>query len=253
MLKTHHMIGIAALSFVGFIYSYISDVSMAWLWGTAFVYFLVSCLGVTVTFHRYITHKSFEFKSKLVKNVAILLGCLSGTGDPISWASMHKKHHKHSDTEDDPHGPHLGWRHFVPNYDEHISYTNVKSLIADPYLKFLHYNTLNVILAYYAVLFILGGLPALVFLGFLPQTLTLVVSTLCNYFPHFVGYRNFETNDDSRNTWWLALITWGDSWHNNHHAKPYRYSFSEKWYEFDISGWVIYFLKDRDAQSSSKV
>ena len=80
-------------------------------------------------------------------------------------------------------------------------------------------------------------------LGIIPQTLTSIVSALCNWFAHTSGYRTYDTDDDSRNNAWLALITWGDSWHNNHHKKPWLYSFKHKWWELDISSLVIKMVK----------
>jgi len=115
----------------------------------------------------------------------------------------------------------------------------VRSLMADPYTAFMHNNALYLIAAFYVALWCVGGDQATAFMGLIPQALTSIFSVLCNYFPHKTGYRNYDTADHSYNTWWLALPTWGDAWHNNHHAKPGRASFMHKWWEIDISGLVI--------------
>lgn len=219
------------------------DSGWGW-WVTALVfYFAFSCLGVTVTFHRFVTHKSFDFRWKFLERLFILLGTLAGTGSAIGWAAVHIEHHAHSDTDEDPHGPHHGWRQFIPNYDSNVSYMKVRRLLADPYMLWLHNHTTHIIVVYYVVLFLIGGLQLVAFAGLIPQALTSIISGVCNYFTHLTGYRNFDIEDESYNTWWLALPTWGESWHNNHHAKPHLSSFQHNWWEIDISGLVIRLIK----------
>jgi len=183
-----------------------------------------------------------------MERLFILFGSLAGTGSAIGWVAVHKAHHKHSDTDKDPHGPMTGWRNFFNDYDEHVNYWSVKNLLKDPYLKKLHKYGLWILLAFYALLFMIGGVKAIVFLGLVPQMLTIVISAMSNYFTHSYGYRTYETGDDSRNTWWMSIPTWGESWHNNHHAKPHLYSFRHKWWEFDISGSIISLIREKDVR-----
>lgn len=223
------------------------DAGAGWWIAAGVMYFVFGCLGVTVTFHRYLSHSSFKFRWEWTERLFILFGTLAGTGSPIGWVAVHKSHHAHSDAEGDPHGPHLGWRHFIPDYDNHVNYRTVRHLLQDKYIRFLHAHSLHVLIAYYLVLFVLGGGQAVVFLGLIPQALTSIFSVLCNFFPHFTGYRNYDTTDESHNTWWLAIPTWGDAWHNNHHAKPGQASFQHKWWEFDISGVVISLISEKSS------
>ena len=241
MFRSIHMLLITAAGLLASVLFW--DAGLGWWSVAVVVYFGFSCLGVTVTFHRFVTHKSFNFRWEFLEKFFILLGTLAGTGSAVGWAAVHIEHHAHSDTEEDPHGPHQGWRHFVPDYDNHVNYMKVRRLLADPYIRWLHNYNMYVIVVYWAVLFMLGGVQLLAFAGLIPQAFTSVFSVLCNYFPHKTGYRNFEIEDKSYNTWWLALPTWGDSWHNNHHAKPYLSSFQHNWWEIDISGMVIRLIK----------
>ena len=237
MFKSAHML---ALTLAGILAGAAYwDAGVGWWSLSGLVYFAFSCLGVTVTFHRFLAHRSFRWRSKWLFRVFALLGTLAGTGSAIAWVAVHKEHHAHSDGEGDPHGPHLGWRHFVPDYDGHVNYMKVRSLMADPYLSFLRRHSAHIIALYLVALFVLGGDQLLAFAGLIPMALTSIFSVLCNFFPHMTGYRNFDTGDHSYNTWWLALPTWGDAWHNNHHARPWLPSFQHRWWEIDISGLVI--------------
>lgn len=214
------------------------------LWISAFiVYFLFSCLGITITFHRYLTHNSFKFRWKWFHIMCVAFGSLAGTGSAIGWVAVHRTHHLHSDQPNDPHGPHKGWRNFFNDYDAGVKYYLVRDLLKDNFLRKLHNYGFYIVLVYYLILLSVGGLVALAFFGLIPQMLTIIISASCNYFAHLTGYQTYDTNDNSRNTWWLALPTWGDSWHNNHHATPGKYSFTHKWWEIDISGLIIKMIK----------
>jgi len=243
MFRSVYMVIITLAGVLAGVYYW--DAEVLW-WSLAIAtYFVMSCLGITITFHRFLAHRSFEWKSSWLFRVFVLFGTLAGTGSPIGWVAVHKTHHTHSDTDADPHGPHLGWRNFVPDYDGHVNYMTVRSLLGSPYLYFLHNYASYVIIAYWLVLWGIGGMQLVAFMGLIPQALTIIMSVVSNYFSHKIGYRNYKTDDHSFNNWWLALPTWGESWHNNHHAKPARASFSEKWWEIDISGLLIHLLAKR--------
>lgn len=244
MIRSNHLALIVITGLILASYYAVVGVPVVWLLGTSIVYFAMSCLGITITFHRYLTHNSFKFKWNWMEKLFILFGSLAGTGSAIGWVAVHRAHHLHSDRKGDPHGPSTGWKNFFNDYDQAVDYNLVKLLIKDPFLKFLHRRGLWMMIAFYLVLFIIGGSLALVFMGVLPQALTIIVSTVSNYFTHMYGYRTYNTEDDSKNNWWLSAITWGESWHNNHHAYPGRYSFKHKWWEFDISGSIISLIKE---------
>lgn len=246
MFKSTHMLGIFMLGLVSAISMIFIGASSAW-WISAFVmFFAMSCLGITVTFHRFLSHSSFQFRYKWMEKLFIILGTLGATGSPLAWVAIHKKHHRYSDTDDDPHGPHLGWKQFVTNYDNKINYRYVKRYLKDPFHRFLHSYGVAIIGLYYLLLLVTMGVYGVVFLGLIPQATNIFMGSASSYAMHYFGYRNFETGDDSRNVWWLAFITWGESWHNNHHAKPNSYTFNYKWWEFDISAAVIRLIAKPD-------
>lgn len=207
-----------------------------------FVYFLTGCLGITITFHRYLSHKSFKM-SKPMEYLLSIFGALGGTGSPLGWVAVHKNHHKYSDREGDPHSPRqYGWRILFSTYKFEFDKWQVRHLICDPFHLALHnYYHLWIILWAGTLWFISAKL--LIFGFIIPVTIQLWASNLSNWGNHLFGYRNFATPEYSTNTWWLAAITWGEGWHNNHHRYPNRWNFRHKWWEIDISSWVIRLLK----------
>lgn len=239
MIKSNHIIVINIIGLISVLYFLYKGIDPILWFYVFFTYFLFSCLGITITFHRFLTHKSFKFKYVFLEKLFILLGSLAGTGSALGWVAIHRHHHKHSDSKNDVHGPVRGWKNYVADYDDKVNYILVKDLISNKYILTLHNYGLLVLLIYYVFLLLLGGFNAVALFGFIPQTLTNIISALCNWFSHKTGYVTYNTGDNSKNTWWLSIITWGDSWHNNHHAKPWLYSFSHKWWEIDISGIII--------------
>lgn len=216
-----------------------------WSWWllTAFVYFLTGCLGVSVTFHRFLTHRSFSMP-KWMEYLFSFFGAMGGTGSSIGWVSIHKQHHAHSDTHGDPHSPrHLGWRVLMATYNHHFSIWHVRRMVTDRFHVILH--------NYYFLIWVGWGAFLLaidwrVFLfGFLaPVSIQIWISNLSNLANHTrCGYRNFETGEDSVNCVPVALLTFGEGWHNNHHQYPGRWNFRVKWWEIDPSAWVIGFIR----------
>jgi len=208
------------------------------------MYFLTGCLGITITFHRQLTHGSFKFRYKWMEYLFTFFGAIGGTGSSIGWVAVHNEHHKHSDKDGDPHGPHLGlWNVLIPKYDFEMNKWAVRRLITDKFHLVLHNYYYLILLVWLTGLYTIGGINVLVFAGIIPMGIQIWTSVLSNYGNHMWGYRNYETKEDSRNTWWLAAITWGEGWHNNHHAKPGRWNFQHRWWELDPSAWVIKLVK----------
>tara|TARA_R110000851_G_scaffold99236_1_gene214205 strand:- start:2194 stop:2934 length:741 start_codon:yes stop_codon:yes gene_type:complete len=245
MIKSHHIVFITIAGILSVLYCAI--IGVGWqLWLAAlFTYFCMGCLGITVTFHRKLTHNSYQFKWKWMERLFAVFGSIAGTGSAAGWVALHRMHHLHSDTPQDVHGPVKGWGNFYSEYDQDIKYVTVRDILSDPFYNWMHREGLWVILAYYVILFGLGGPVALAIFGFIPQMMVGVISSLNNYFSHLAGYKTYETGDNSYNNWWLAIPTWGESWHNNHHAKPWLYSFKHKWWEFDISAIVIELVRKK--------
>jgi len=240
MFSSIHMLSIFIVGAISAVYFW--NAGPLWWLSALAMYFVLSCLGVTITFHRYLAHGSFKFRWRFMERAFIILGHLAGTGSPLAWVAVHKAHHAHSDTDGDPHGPYRGWFNWVPHYDGHVNLRLAKRLLKDPLHRRLHKYGTSVILVQYAALFFLGGVKAVVFLGVLPQAATGAMSMVSNWLTHWTGSRRYETKDDSANVWWLAIPTWGESWHNNHHAKPWRASFGERWWELDVSGMIIHLI-----------
>lgn len=222
-------------------------------WGTALLpilgYFLYIGLGVSVTFHRQLTHRAYK-THPIISKLGTLLGCLANTGSSIVWVAIHMTHHRHSDTEMDPHSPrHKGLKTFLLEYDMDMKKVRwkMKHLIGDPFHMFLHNYYFLVLAMYSLLLYAIGGAYLMIFLHWFPMIISGAMSNIVNYIGHkpnwWGGYRRYETRDDSVNNWLWAIPSWGETLHNNHHKKPYSYSHSEKWYELDIGGWIVKLIR----------
>jgi fatty-acid desaturase len=211
-------------------------------------YFLYVCLGVSVTFHRNLCHKSYKTHPWITKFFSFL-GCMANTGSSIVWVSIHTKHHLKSDKPGDPHSPRIsGWKIFLLDYpvDDDIKW-RMRDLIVDRYHQFLHRYYFAILAAYSLFLFLIGGWYLVIFFHWVPIVLAAVMSNLLNYAGHksnwWGGYRRYNLSDDSSNNWIWALPSFGEGWHNNHHRHPKNFSCGEKWWEFDISAWVIRLIR----------
>jgi len=214
-----------------------------------FLYWLTGCLGVTLGYHRFFTHRSFK-SPKIVAYPLALAGALAGQGGPISWIANHRKHHQFSDKTGDPHSPrdgffwsHMGWLFKRSEMDEPSIYRKyVPDLAQDPFIRFLdRYDGLFVILLA-AALYFWGGLSFLVW-GISVRMVFLYHSTwFVNSATHKWGYQTFKVNDNSRNLWWVSLLAFGEGWHNNHHAFQSSARHGLRWWEFDLTYLTIRFL-----------
>lgn len=213
-------------------------------------YFLYGCLGVVITFHRYLTHQSYDTHPLIVKFFSIL-GCFSGTGSPLAWVAIHINHHLKSDKPEDPHSPlYKGIKIFSLNYVNEVSSDTkwrMRHLVTDKFQQFLHRYYFLINISYSLLLFMIGGFYLMVFLHWTPAMITAIMSNVVNYVghkPNWLGsYRSYNLNDQSANNWLWAIPSWGEAWHNNHHRFPKDYTFRKKWFEFDISGLIIKLLK----------
>jgi fatty-acid desaturase len=212
---------------------------------TAFLYWMTIGLGISLGYHRLHTHRSYQIPLGLEYFFAIC-GTLTLEGGPIFWVATHRIHHQKSDQAGDPHSPrdgawwaHVGWILFG---ETNHNNTKMMSKYAPDLAKHRFYVMLNnyhwiptIILA--AALFAIGGLPLVLWAVCVRIVVGLHATWLVNSATHLWGTRRFETKDDSRNSWWVALLTFGEGWHNNHHAHPTSARHGLAWYEFDIS-WI---------------
>jgi stearoyl-CoA desaturase (delta-9 desaturase) len=210
-----------------------------------FMYWLATGLGISMGYHRLHTHRSYQVPLWLEYFFAIC-GALTLEGGPIFWVAVHRLHHQYSDQPGDPHSPrdgawwsHMGWILFG---ETNHNNTKMMSKYAPDLAKHKFYVWLNnyhwapsVVLA--AVMFALGGWPLMLWAMFFRIVFGLHATWLVNSATHMWGARRFATRDDSRNTWWVALFTFGEGWHNNHHAHPTSARHGLAWYEFDVS-WI---------------
>lgn len=215
-------------------------------------YFLYGCLGIVITFHRYLSHKSFAMNSLFTKLFSIL-GCFSGTGSPLAWVAIHINHHLRSDKPNDPHSPlYKGVKIFTLDYVNEVSNDTkwrMRSLVTDKFQQFLHRYYFGINIAYSALLFSIGGLYLMIFFHWAPAAVTAIMSNVVNYVGHkpnwFGSFRTYNLNDCSANNWLWAIPSWGEAWHNNHHRYPKRSYFGDKWYEIDISGLIIKLIQTK--------
>ncbi len=210
-------------------------------------YFVYGCLGIVITYHRYLTHHGYETSPWLVKLFS-LFGVFASTGSPLAWANIHINHHLYSDRPGDPHSPDIdGVKIFALNYSVKDKTRFLKHVAKDPYQQFLHRYYFLVLVSYSTILYLIGGLYLVVFLHFLPAVVTALMSNIVNFVGHrpswLGGYRSYSLNDNSSNNWLWAIPSWGEAWHNNHHRFPKDYTFSKKWWELDISGLIITLIK----------
>jgi stearoyl-CoA desaturase (delta-9 desaturase) len=228
------------------------------------VAYVLTGLGITVGFHRHFTHRAFK-TSRPLRAILAILGTAAIEGPITAWVADHRKHHAFSDQEGDPHSPHghghglrgalrglahahVGWLFLHGQRANKARYA--PDLVADPLIRFIDRTTLLWIALGLAVPFGLGyalggtlaaGLTGLLWGGamriLLLHHMTYSINSLC----HFFGRRRFETGDESRNLVWLAPLTFGEAWHNNHHAFPTSAAHGLRWYEraLDPSAMVI--------------
>ena len=217
-----------------------------WSWPaiiTAVVFYAVAGLGVGMGYHRLLTHRSYKVP-KFVEYFLVTCATMSLEGGPIQWVVTHRIHHANSDREGDPHTPrdggwwaHIGWILWgtVQNHTETTIARYAPDLMKDRYYRWLarfYYVPLTVV---GVLLFVFGGWGVLLWGVFLRLTVTLHTTWLVNSATHLWGRTRFETGDNSRNSWWVALLTFGEGWHNNHHAYPTSARHGLRWYEIDLN------------------
>lgn len=206
-------------------------------------FYLYSILGVSMTLHRYYTHKSFELNPTF-KWLCTGIALLAGRGSPIGWVYIHRLHHAFSDKEKDPHSPHnpkyrfLG---FKPIKQEKVNHFIIRDIIDPVQLKIDKYYLL-IILLFVCLLAIIDK-NLVYYIWAVPVFMVSMSQAMFNYFAHKYGYRNFETKDRSTNNMYLWPFILGDAWHNNHHAHAEKPSTKIKKFEFDPVIIIINLIK----------
>jgi fatty-acid desaturase len=218
-------------------------------WTNLFValalHWLAVGFGISLGYHRLHTHRGYK-TSKAFEYFLACCGTLTLEGGPIFWVATHRVHHQHSDHDGDPHTPrdggfwaHVGWILFGETHHNNTAMMSkyAPDLAADPFYRWLNTYHYVPLVAVGLLLLAVGGWPMVLWGVFLRAVVGLHGTWLVNSATHMWGTRRFKTRDDSRNSWWVALLTFGEGWHNNHHAHPVSARHGLAWYEFDIS-WI---------------
>lgn len=223
-------------------------------------YLLTGILGVTLAYHRLLAHHSLKLP-KWLEYTCVYFGVLAAQRDPIFWVSMHRYHHQFVDSEKDAHSPingfwfsHMGWL-FDSGYilEKYKERKNVEDLKKQAFYMFIRKTYMWHILGCGALLYAWGGFSYLVW-GMGVRTvwvyhLTFLVNSAC----HIWGYQAWNTGDLSKNNWWVALLTFGEGWHNNHHAFEFSARHGLEWWQIDIAWYIITFFQALGLATNVKV
>lgn len=223
------------------------------------LHWVAGSLGICLGYHRLLTHTGMKTYN-WVRYLFAGIGCFAGEGSPLDWVADHRKHHAHSDQEGDPHSPHDGgiWSHitwlaFHTHNGDRKDYLErwAPDLYRDPMMRAFDMLFLPIHIVASLALFGGGyyfggfnmGMSMLLWGMFVRLVFVLHATWMVNSASHMFGYQNYETTDDSRNNWLVAIVAYGEGWHNNHHAYPRMAKHGHKWWEFDITWQSVRLLR----------
>jgi stearoyl-CoA desaturase (delta-9 desaturase) len=222
-----------------------------WSWKalivTLILFWVAGSLGIGMGYHRLLTHRGYKVP-KVLEYFLIICGTLALEGGPIYWVVTHRIHHAHTDIKGDPHTPrdgrwwsHIGWilTGTAQQHDDAVLLRYAPDLMKQRFYVWLNRLYFLPLIALGITLLWFGGWSVLMWGIFLRVTIGLHTTWLVNSATHLWGRQRFETGDDSRNNWWVALLTFGEGWHNNHHAHPTAARHGLAWYEIDVNWWGI--------------
>ena len=217
-----------------------------------FLHWLFGSIGICLGYHRLLTHRSFQVP-KWLEYIITTIGALAIQGGPIFWVAGHRLHHAHTeDVDKDPYSARRGfwWSHMLwifyqksEFFDYEVYKKSAPDIARDPYYRWLNRYFLLLQIPVGLLLYALGGWSFVIYGVFLRAVLLWHSTWLINSAAHLQGYRTFCSNDGSRNLWWAALLTYGEGWHNNHHAYPHVAPAGRQWWELDVTWWAIQVLK----------
>ena len=235
-----------------------SNFSWEAVWLTLFLYWVTGALGITLGFHRMVSHCSFQ-TPKWLEYILVFCGTLACQGGPIRWVGLHRIHHKYSDTKNDPHDSnlgfwwsHMGWMlHKIAADNEVPRYT--KDISGDSFYQFCQKYMILIQIAFGLLLYFLGGWSFVVWGIFVRLVMVFHFTWFVNSATHKFGYQSYESNDHSKNCWWVAILTFGEGWHNNHHAYQHSARHGLAWWEIDITWMTIRVLKSLGLATNIKM
>jgi stearoyl-CoA desaturase (delta-9 desaturase) len=239
------VLGIVVIPFIATLYAiyqlwmtYVTPLDVVLM----FSLYVLTGVGITIGFHRLLTHRSFETRP-FIRAFFLVLGSMAAEGPAISWASQHIQHHANSDHEDDPHSPveglwhsHVGWL-FKDKLVDTQKYG--AWLLKDPLVVFISKTFLVWVALGLLIPFAIGGWSGLLWGGLVRMFITHHVTWSVNSVCHTFGRRMFHTRDRSYNNWVVGLLAFGEGWHNNHHAFPRAAFHGMRWWQVDLSAYII--------------
>jgi len=218
-----------------------------------FLHWLTGGIGICMIYHRLLTHRSFALRPRWLEYPLTILGNCASEGGAIGWVADHRRHHAHADEDHDTHTPiqgflwaHMFWWMMVIEGTEHSPEYYQKwspDLMRDPVHRWLERWHFIFPLLLFAGLYAAGGLSWLVWGGFVRSVFVLHSTWLVNSATHIWGYQSHPTRDRSTNLWWVALLTYGEGWHNNHHAYQTSARHGLRWWEIDLTYVGIWLMK----------
>lgn len=247
--------GVIPLQFLGCwaIYLIATGQTPSWWWASTIIgYICITMIGVGIGYHRMCSHRSLSV-NRFTKLIILWLGGISSQGSPIFWATMHRGyHHRYADQERDPHSPNDGfwhsyilWLFKLEEGDYKTKY--ITDLLIDKDVMFFHkYHMIILWTSHLLVAMI--SLDLWLWCILLPSFLTFHKFALQASVTHYrkLGYRNYNTSDNSANVWWLWPFILGEAWHNNHHGEPNNPNFGRQWWELDPTYWVVKLIRKQE-------
>lgn len=212
------------------------------------LHWITGGLGITLGFHRLVTHRSFQ-TPKWLEYFFVFCGTLACQGGVLDWVGLHRLHHLYSDQQPDPHDSnqgfwwsHMGWMLFHPPIQSEVP-RYIKDIGDDPVYQFFDKYFIPLQFALGLLLYFIGGWSFVVWGIFVRLVLVWHCTWFVNSASHIFGYSTYESNDNSKNCWWVALVTYGEGWHNNHHAFQYSARHGLQWWEIDMTWMTIQLLQ----------
>lgn len=241
----NHVVSIPAVGYALYTQQY-------YLLGIAFIsWLIIGPVSSVITLHRLLTHRSFK-TYKWLETLLSYISVISTIGPTISWVAVHRQHHATADKDGDPHSPYISDKFNVMQaikvwlvYDWHIPsipVAYVKDLMRSSTHKFIFRNYFKIIFAFSLILMLINPMLWL-FAYVVPASITVHLIGVVNILGHSHGYRTYTTNDNSTNSWIANVVSLGDGWHNNHHARGTKSHIGEKWWEWDLMGRIIQLIK----------
>lgn len=242
MLNGHTLFVSQIIAHISLIFLMITGSRTEWT-VAIFVYFMNGCIGMTATYHRLISHKSWECP-KVIEYFGALCATIGLTGSAISWVAIHRKHHRYTDLDGDPHAPSKKgfiYCHWFSMF-EHVEVRYVLDIIKEPFYVFQHryYFLIN---SLYAFLLCCFDPRALIYAWLAPACILWNAGSSIVTLSHLFGANPNRLDSHARNIPLLGFLVWGEGWHNNHHHAPKSANFSRALFQIDIGYWYILFVK----------